>query len=289
MLTAVALVSDRAAKARIIGALRDRARVRFVAEAEELVRAVDRESASVVITDLLDHHGGSTAPVVRRIKTGTPSVAVICLCTPASEGASDILDVARAGVNALVFRGCDDGRVAFRAALDSAEDHCAAAGFLCELAPLPTPEALRIIGCCLEHAPQAPSVGELARKLGMPRRTLISRLKHLTMPPPQLILGWCRLVFAARYMEDPQRSVNRIALLLNFSSGAALRNMLKRYTGYRPHEVRERGGHAFVLRLFRQVLTARSADEGIARTGSPGFPLDIGARSADAKGPMGNR
>ena len=50
-------------------------------------------------------------------------------------------------------------------------------------------------------------------------------------------------------------------LLLDFSSAASLRNMLKRYTGLSPREVRENGGLRCVLHAFRQTLVppARSA------------------------------
>ena len=48
------------------------------------------------------------------------------------------------------------------------------------------------------------------------------------------------------------------ASLLDFSSGASLRNMLKRYTGLSPREVRENGGLRCVLHAFRQTLSPSS-------------------------------
>jgi transcriptional regulator GlxA family with amidase domain len=59
-------------------------------------------------------------------------------------------------------------------------------------------------------------------------------------------------------LEDPARSVEQIALLLDFSSAASLRNMLKRYTGLSPREVRENGGLRCVLHAFRQTLSPPS-------------------------------
>jgi transcriptional regulator GlxA family with amidase domain len=69
------------------------------------------------------------------------------------------------------------------------------------------------------------------------------------------MIQWCRLLIAARMLEDPGRAVEHVALLLDFPSGASLRNMLKRYTGLRPLEIRENGGMRCVLHILRQTLS----------------------------------
>ncbi|HVE77752.1 MAG TPA: helix-turn-helix domain-containing protein [Gemmatimonadaceae bacterium] len=83
------------------------------------------------------------------------------------------------------------------------------------------------------------------------RRTFLNRLVDAGCPPPSEIIGWARLLVAAHFIEDPMRRVDRVAVDLDFPSGSALRNMLKRYTGLQPREVREKGGMRCVLEAFR--------------------------------------
>jgi len=64
---------------------------------------------------------------------------------------------------------------------------------------------------------------------------------------------------AARLLEDPGRTIEQVALKLDFASGTALRNMFKRYTGLRTTEVRENGGARCLLHAFKRELASVSA------------------------------
>jgi hypothetical protein len=57
-------------------------------------------------------------------------------------------------------------------------------------------------------------------------------------------------------MEEGGRTLEQVALRLEFPGAAALRNMLARYTGLTPREVREGGGVRAVLAAFRGALAA---------------------------------
>jgi len=89
------------------------------------------------------------------------------------------------------------------------------------------------------------------------RKTLAARLARAGMPTPLALIGWCRLLAAARAMEEGGRTLEQVALRLEFPGAAALRNMLARYTGLSPREVRRRGGVQSVIAAFRRTLTAR--------------------------------
>ncbi len=95
--------------------------------------------------------------------------------------------------------------------------------------------------------------------MGVHRKTLVDRLKAARMPSPRAMIGWCRLLIAARMLDDPGRTVEQVALKLDFPSGAALRNMFKRYTGLRTTEVRENGGVRCLIHAFKHELAAVSA------------------------------
>ncbi len=105
---------------------------------------------------------------------------------------------------------------------------------------------------------------DVANALGVHRKTLVDRLKAAQLPSPRAIIGWCRLLVAARVLDDPGRTVEQVALMLDFPSGTALRNMCKRYTGLRTGEVRQNGGVRCLMHAFKRELAA----VGAARTRS---------------------
>ena len=88
-------------------------------------------------------------------------------------------------------------------------------------------------------------------------------------------------------MEDVSRPLEHIALQLNFSSAASLRNMLARYTRLRPCEVRQNGGFVCGLHALRRAIAA--SEERGARTPAarprrrrPDVRRESTARHADA-------
>ena len=63
-------------------------------------------------------------------------------------------------------------------------------------------------------------------------------------PTPRALRTWCRLFVAGRLLEEPGRTVESIALQLEFDSTTGLRNALKRYTGHGASAIRAAGGEA---------------------------------------------
>lgn len=80
-------------------------------------------------------------------------------------------------------------------------------------------------------------VEEVARALGMSRRTLARRLadENLTFTT---ILDGVRLDLAHHYLKDPRLSVSRIAWLLGFQETSAFTNSFRRWTGRTPTQTR---------------------------------------------------
>ncbi|MDQ4080799.1 MAG: helix-turn-helix transcriptional regulator, partial [Gemmatimonadota bacterium] len=102
----------------------------------------------------------------------------------------------------------------------------------------------------------------LARLLGVRRRTLTEQLSEAGMPPPQRLIAWGRMIMAARLLEDSERKVDAIALTLDFPSGSAFRNACQRYLGCAPHEVRARGGAAYVIQRFASAIASGNGANG---------------------------
>lgn len=251
---AAALLLDRVARARVIEVLRPTTNVVFAENAAELLARIASGPISLVILECRDREGRQTLPAVQAIRKGYPSIPVVAYTCPGRTSSSDILAMAHAGVHELIMQGFDDMGVALRAVMESAARRCAATRVLDALrVDLPV-AAVPFVQFCLERAWLTPTVTDAARYLGVHRKTLIYRLRRTRLPPPSTMIGWCRLFVAGHMLEDPRRSVAQIALALDFSSSAALRGMLRRYTGLRPSEVRELGGLDAVVSAFRALL-----------------------------------
>jgi AraC-like DNA-binding protein len=232
------------------------AEVQFYDTVAELLAALGTRRLAVVVVQSRDRNGAPTDEAVRVIRAGYPSVAVIAYVPPGPACSTDILALARAGVHELVLRGVDDIGIALRAAVASAARRAIAERVLRDVAPLVAPGAVGILRYCLEHAAEAPTVVDVGRALGIHRKTLVNRTRAAALPPPRALLAWCRLLLAADLLEDPLRPVEQAALVLDFPSGTAFRNMLRRYTGLGPRDVRENGGLVCVLHAFRRALTS---------------------------------
>jgi AraC-like DNA-binding protein len=249
-----ALVFGREVEARLHEALEARAHLRVVLTCEALYETVSTGRVSAIVAELRDSNGTLTAETIRRLRHDYPTVPVLAYCVAAQPNAADLLAVAQAGVTGLILRGIDDTRAALQLALESAEDACVARLAFSNIAAFVKPQARPIVEYCLAHARHALTVHTVARALGMHRKTLGARLLASRLPSPQAVIGWCRLILAARLMEDAGRSLERIAIELNYPSSAALRNMLARYTGMKVAEVRGANAFARVLDAFSSAV-----------------------------------
>lgn len=252
-----ALVLGRDGLARLRDGLRAVAEVRPVATCRALLAAVQEGLVGGAVVEPRDAEGTPTAPTVRRLRDGFPLVPVLAYVALDRTDGYDLLAVANAGVSGIIVRGVDDVGVALRGALAAAEDDATARRAMAELAGVVPAPARPVVEFCLTNARQGPTVADVSRALGMHRKTLGARLARAGLPVPQAVIGWCRLLHAARMMEDAARPLEQVAMQLNFSSAASLRNMLARYTGLRPRDVRESGGFACVLSEMRRALDAR--------------------------------
>jgi AraC-like DNA-binding protein len=103
-------------------------------------------------------------------------------------------------------------------------------------------------------------VGALAEALGVHRKTLFNRCEHAAFVGPAELLTWTRLALVAYLLEWTGYTVENISLELGFPSPTALRNMMKRYTGLRPMEIRQPGGLELIVeRLGQKLRELRSA------------------------------
>lgn len=257
----LALVLGTEERRRVSDAVRDRAQVRFVERIEELLFNLRSETRPILalLVEPTDRDNRKLAGTVCSLKQQMPALAIIGYCRIGHEHSASIRELAAAGVHELVFRGVDDSGVVLRSIVGSAVQACAAEVILVRTLPLlPTP-LHPFIKFCIANPQNAHTVGEVASALGVNRKTLVNYCARASLPPPASLLAWCRLLLAAHYLGTTTRTVEKIALQLDFPSDTSLRNLIKRYTGVRALELKTRGGTLFVLGRMRDTLEAHRA------------------------------
>lgn len=237
------------------------AAIRCTRTVEDALALVQRGRAAVVLCEPQDADGSSTEPLIDYVNRHPSLIAAIGIASRMQVDASEILRLARSGVHALLFAEDRKSPLAVRRALNEALTRCRSQHVWGVIAPL-TPDRIRpLVAYGLHHAHQPMSVDGVARALGLHRKTLAERCALAGTLPPQQLLGWCRLLAAAVLMEDRRRRIDHIAMELDFPSGAAFRNLLKRYTGFSPAELRAKGAIAEMSRQFREAMATGGWDE----------------------------
>jgi AraC-like DNA-binding protein len=232
----LALLRDRDAAARVAEALRPGvpgappqagAHVRCVTHARALAEALAARPYALVIVDARDAEGVSTEETIRAVRRRHPDVAVVGHASARAGLSADALALARAGVHELVITGIDDAAAVLRAALARAARRSSAERILAAVGELVPEDVLPLVRYCLEHAAAAPTVPEVARALGVSRQTLAARLRAAGLPAPRELAVWCRLLLAADLLAGGGRTVDQVALALDFPSANAFRNVLR--------------------------------------------------------------
>jgi transcriptional regulator GlxA family with amidase domain len=88
----------------------------------------------------------------------------------------------------------------------------------------------------------APSVGDLARRVAMSRRTFVRRFTLATGTAPREYLQRVRVEAAKRVLESTRRSISAIATEIGYTDAVAFRKLFVRLTGLTPADYRRRYG-----------------------------------------------
>lgn len=276
----VALLTDVALRLRLADALKGwSAPVECVAQARDVRARLAAGDVRVLVVGPRDASERPAAPLVADVRHDHPSVTVVAYCASSAGSSDDIVALIRAGAHALVVRGVDDERHAFRAALRGAEQRCTATLVFDRIRDQLPPAVAPLVALYLRADGVPPSVAEAAELLGVHRKTLVNRLAAAGCPTPRALRTWCRLFVASRLLEEPGRTVESIALQLEFDSTTGLRNALKRYTGQGAGAVRAAGGLAHVLAHFNAACAADRPRAGLAQVhhARPQQPTPVGA------------
>jgi AraC-like DNA-binding protein len=211
-----------------------------------------RERVDVLFLELDDVMDVSAHEAfVRRTRRCYASLPIVLYTPLTCVAATQIVRLAKAGADDVVLVGEGEARYALERLIKRAQFARFVARSISTVADSFPAATGAILAHAIHRADKALSVTQLALAVGVDRRTLVNRLRAAGLPGPETVISWCRLLLAAHLLEDSGRSVERIALLLGFGSGVALRNMFRRHLGIAPSALRDEGGfECAARRLF---------------------------------------
>jgi AraC-like DNA-binding protein len=267
----VLLVTDRTHRARLEQALRaggGATRTTVVARIAELHAVCAGEMPALLVAEATDADGTPVDAAVAALRQRDPALVVVGFIPRGAALSRHVFTFASAGVHELSFADADELTVHVRAALHRAGARAGAARVAEALVPHLHGTARTVLRHVLEHAAAAPRVGDLARALAMPRRTLVHRMAAAGLPAPAELAMWARLLLAADRLAREARPVDDIALSLGFSGDNALRNACRRWLDASPTELRA-GGLPLALTRFRARIDAVRAHRARLRPRHP--------------------
>jgi AraC-like DNA-binding protein len=244
-------------RARLVDATRGRAELRVVESFDQLRRALRStiDDVDVVVLPPRDSAGSDAVHLIRELVVERPRVALVAYCHAGSQYSTDLRALAAAGVHQFVFNGIDDSGVAFRAVLDAARRNCGAEWVMRQLAPVIPASLHPMVEATLAAPDVVTNLPTLAAVLHVHRKTLFNRCERADFLAPAELVAWVRLALVAYLLATTGCSIETIAMELAYPSDTSLRNAMKRYTGFRGGEIRERGGVDAVVRALRKRLT----------------------------------
>jgi AraC-like DNA-binding protein len=109
---------------------------------------------------------------------------------------------------------------------------------------------------------------DLAKLLDITPRTLSRWCRKAGLPPPKRLLAWMRMLLAAEFLDDPGRPVAAVAQACGYAADSSLRLALRRFTGYNPTDLRERGAFDTAAAAFLEALAEARAPKRRYRAAS---------------------
>jgi AraC-like DNA-binding protein len=180
-----------------------------------------------------------------------PEIPVL-LSTSARDGIAiaNILAGLRVGASRVVLDETDHLAQSLRDAVEDARiaPVCADTAHVVG-SRIPAP-ARPVLEFCIMNVRRPLTVIDVAHALNVHPRSLHRRMQRVGLPAPSAAISWSRLFVAVGLLSQRTKSVEQVALDLRFTSGSGLRNMLKRYSGLTPSQLRQPGGLHRMATIF---------------------------------------
>lgn len=211
---------------------------------------------AIVIVDPYTETGinGDLSPALHALLLDFPSATVIAALNVRRRDFRKVHTMCAWGVADIICLGEDDTAESIGHMLLSIS------GFRLQSlldAPLPSHMPGRARSILLVAADMVSAGGQaedLARALGVNRRTLLRWCEQAGLPPPRRLMAWMRILLAAEMLDEPGRTVGSIAFACGYASDTALRTALQMQLGKAPKVLRREGAFAAASEAFGREL-----------------------------------
>ena len=244
--------------------LRDAAAIRWFNSFVDLREAleVQVERVIVAVVDTEDPTGASAEGFARSLGEHYPGIGVVVYRRLVAESGADVCQLGAAGVHDILLEGLtDEGYVARQIILDACR-RGAADVVMQELRGV-LPERLLTFADAAIRNPGKGSVVKIAQHLNVHRQTPNTWCKKERYLRPEELLVWCRLLLVASMLELTSRTLDSIAIELDYASSTSLRNQLRNYTGMTATQIRAQGLSAVMAVFSGRVAQRRAGFGGI--------------------------
>ena len=215
-------LSDETTVRRLTLAFRNRCAVRQFSDFESMRRRSSTEDVLAIVVDMrrrAGHSGSDATDLIAYIHAVWPTVLIVGYVDFTPQRARDILAAAHAGATEIILGDFDDLDIIANKIVDigmSSPTVTRVEAAINKVIPLHLREFFLL---CVANARHAMSVESVVARTGKSRKTLSNWLAAAQLPPPSRVIGWTRILVAARMLEDTTRSAEKVARELHFMSG----------------------------------------------------------------------
>ena len=185
---------------------------------------------------------------LRQLKRRFPRLSTVVYVDASAERAHDLFDAGRSGVDGLIVADRDDDARAMAVILEQAEARGVAAQLRTAMGQW-RPLVRDAVLIAVTRAHERLTTDTVTRTLSVSRRILARQLADASLPTPQRLLTWGRLIVAGHLLEDTERSADGFAYPCT-SPQARVPQHLPRYLKATPSEIRANGGRAGSINRF---------------------------------------
>jgi AraC-like DNA-binding protein len=242
--------------------LRDAAHFRWFPSFVDLREALETEIERVIVAvvDMEDATGASAHGFARWLSGTNPGIGVVVYRHARADSEADVCMLGAAGVHDIILDGLtDEGFIARAIILDACRR--GAADLVMQELRTVLPERLIPFADAAVRNPSKGSILKIAQHLNVHRQTPNTWCKKERYLRPEELLMWCRMLLVAAMLELTSRTLDSIAIELDYSSSTSLRNQLKNYTGMTATQIRS-SGLVSVINVFVGRVAQRQAGFG---------------------------
>lgn len=255
-------VSSPLRRRKLESSLRDAAVIRWFNSFVDLREALETEITRVIVAvvEMADPTGASAHGFARALTESHPGIGVVVYRQARADSEADVCLLGAAGVHDILLEGLtDEGYLAKAIVLDACRR--GAADLVMQDLRRILPERLVPFADASVRNPGKGSIVLIAQHLNVHRQTPNAWCKKERYLRPEELLVWCRLLLVAAMLELTSRTLDSIAIELDYASATSLRNQLKNYTGMTATQIRGTGLSA-VINVFSGRVAQRRAGFG---------------------------